>query len=117
MTGFTTERRTGSIPAIALGVFCGLVLPVAAVFVALLTGFLAADLAAALNLGGDSDAFGEGADGFVVGAFIGFVACYLIGAIFTSVALQRAYNTHLIVLLTAIFSPAVIGLLLLAAAY
>jgi hypothetical protein len=104
----TSRQRSGTSQAIAIGILCGLALPVAAALLALLVGILAADIADYLNLGGDSDAFGEGADAFVIGAFVAFTAVYVVGAIFSALALHRAYRVPFVVPALAIFSPAIL---------
>jgi hypothetical protein len=116
MMNSSTTPPKGSVPAAALGIACGLALPVAAVFIAFLTGFLGADLAANLNLGGDSGAFGEGADGFAVGAFVGFLGTYLIGGFFVALAIRRAYSVPLTLPILCVLAPLILVLLLLIAA-
>ena len=108
--------RSGAMPAVAVAFLCGAALLMGSVLFAIVAGFVGAELADSLNLGGDSAAFGDGADGFVVGAFIGFLASLIIGGALIAVAIAREFGVRLIVTLVAVFAPLACLLLLLLAA-
>ena len=103
-------------PAVAVAFVCGAALIGGSFLVAVVTGIIGAELADSLNLGGDSAAFGDGADGFVVGAFIGFLASFIVGGALIAAAVAREFSVRLIVTLVAVFAPLACLLLLLLAA-
>jgi hypothetical protein len=103
-------------PAVGLAFVCGIALLAGSLIAAFAAGLVGATLADSLNLGGDSDAFGDGADGFVVGAFIGFLVSYFAGGVLVALAVARQHGVRLIVPLVAVFAPTVCLLVLLAAA-
>jgi hypothetical protein len=109
--------RPGATSAAAVAFICGGALLVGSLILAVVTGIVSAELAASLNLGGDSAAFGDGADGFVVGAFIGFLASFIIGGVLIAVAIAREFSARLVVTLAAVFAPLACLLLLLLAAF
>jgi hypothetical protein len=111
-----TATRPGTTSAVAVAFVCGGALLVGSLLVAVVAGFVGAELAASLNLGGDSAAFGDGADGFVVGAFIGFLASFIIGGVLIALAIARELSVRLVVTLAAVFAPLACLLLLLLAA-
>jgi hypothetical protein len=82
-----------------------------AVAVALLAGLIGVTVFGSLNLG-DSAVFGEGADGFVVGAVLGFAATYLAGLVLTSIAIGRSFAVHFLVAMAAVLAPSIAGLVL-----
>ena len=107
---------TSTAPAIAIAFACGVALLVGSLLASILAGFLGAGLADLLNLGGDSAAFGEGADGFVVGAFFGFLISFTVGGFFVAAAISRALAVRLLIPLIAVFAPLACVLLFLVAA-
>jgi hypothetical protein len=118
MTAATTvDRRQGGAPlSVLLGLLCGIALPVAAAMVAVLAGLAGVAVANAFGLGGDSAVFGEGADGFVVGAFLGFAGAFGGGLVLVALAIRRSFGVPLLLPLLAVLAPSVVGLLLLGAA-